>query len=387
MAENITIADQNELDRLRTDALTPHQPTPDMLRIGRGSSNYNIDGAIYPADLMGDNNEANGYGNNCAIFYISVQEDSRLTKPGGGAEIMDAANLDQNKISELAGLEVSNEQLTDYAKTGATAAAAATGGAAVLSAFGVRGAKRALKALVGADVAAGFAANAAYQSGKIKRSTKSIRQAIALHMPTDLATSYSMGWDAQDTALGNSIIRGAKAYAESGSVAAADVASSYLASWVLREGPNQSLASTQSKLSATTGNPKKEQVFQGVDFRNFTFVYQFWPRNPDEAKQIQNIIRLFKLHMHPEFLSENRFLYLYPSEFDIRYYHREPGGAWIENLNIHRHTSCVLTNMSLNYAPQGIYSNLPGGVPTQINMTLQFKELALLTKETIEDGY
>ena len=126
-------------------------------------------------------------------------------------------------------------------------------------------------------------------------------------------------------------------------------------------------------------NPKKEQAFKNVDFRTFSFDYQFAPKSATEAENVLNIIRSFKYHMHPEFKDTTGFLYIYPSEFDIVYYKGTQ-----ENLNIHRHTSCVLTEMNVNYTPNGIFSTFANGMPTQINITLTFKELMLLSKELIE---
>ena len=85
--------------------------------------------------------------------------------------------------------------------------------------------------------------------------------------------------------------------------------------------------------------------------------------------------------MHPEFKDDGNWLYIYPSEFDVYYYH----GAK-ENRNIHKHTSCVLTGMNINYTPQGQFTTFANGMPTQINVALTFKELALLTKDKIKDG-
>ena len=56
-------------------------------------------------------------------------------------------------------------------------------------------------------------------------------------------------------------------------------------------------------------------------------------------------------------------------------------------MNIHRHTSCVLTDMNISYTPMSILSTFEDGMPTQINVQLQFKELALLHKQAIADGY
>ena len=129
-------------------------------------------------------------------------------------------------------------------------------------------------------------------------------------------------------------------------------------------------------------NPKKEQVFKGVDFRTFSFDYQFFPRDIDEAANVLRIIEEFKYHMHPEFKEDtNNFVYVYPSEFDITYFTNNR-----ENRKLHRHASCVLTDININYTPNGVFTTLPNGMPAQINMTLNFRELALMTKDKIKDG-
>jgi hypothetical protein len=90
--------------------------------------------------------------------------------------------------------------------------------------------------------------------------------------------------------------------------------------------------------------------------------------------------------MHPEFKGAGELLFIYPSEFDIVYY---TNGS--ENKNIHKHTSCVLTEMSVNYTPNGVFntffeSKTGGGMPTQINVNLTFRELQILNKELVKGG-
>jgi hypothetical protein len=41
--------------------------------------------------------------------------------------------------------------------------------------------------------------------------------------------------------------------------------------------------------------------------------------------------------------------------------------------------------MVVNYSPNGQFTAFENGMPTQINVTLTFKELATLTKEKIQD--
>jgi len=57
-----------------------------------------------------------------------------------------------------------------------------------------------------------------------------------------------------------------------------------------------------------------------------------------------------------------------------------------QNDKIHRHTSCVLTDLAINYAPNGMFNTFDDGMPTQIDITLSFRELALLTKDKVKDG-
>jgi hypothetical protein len=42
--------------------------------------------------------------------------------------------------------------------------------------------------------------------------------------------------------------------------------------------------------------------------------------------------------------------------------------------------------MSINYTPNGLFTTFDNGMSTQMNVTLNFRELALLTKDKIKDG-
>jgi hypothetical protein len=127
-------------------------------------------------------------------------------------------------------------------------------------------------------------------------------------------------------------------------------------------------------------NPFREQIFRNVDTRTFQFDYKFLPRSEAEAESIKSIIHKFKYHMHPE-ISTGGLFYVYPSTFDIAYYFNGQ-----ENKNIHKISTCVLERMSVDYGGQGFHS-FEDGVPTEINMRLEFRELEVMTKERIEQGY
>jgi hypothetical protein len=215
------------------------------------------------------------------------------------------------------------------------------------------------------------------------RQQKRLKQAIAMHIPNQLNIRYSMEWQTEDTfaflaaAIAERTLEGdATPQNWKGMGAAASIATSL----ALQKTPV--VAGALSAASGMAANPKKEQVFKNVSFREFSFDYTFSPRSAAEAKNVREIIYNFKFHMHPEFKDYNNFIYIYPSEFDIFYYQNGK-----ENLNLHRHTSCVLKDMQINYTPNGMFNTFDDGMPTQINVTLSFVELAILTKQNIKDMF
>jgi hypothetical protein len=105
------------------------------------------------------------------------------------------------------------------------------------------------------------------------------------------------------------------------------------------------------------------------------------PKDASEAQAVYKIINTFKEHMHPE-LSAGGYFYVYPSEFKIAYYYNNA-----ENGYINRIADCALTDMTVDYGGEQ-FSSFDDGSPTEINLSLSFRELELLTKETIrKQGY
>ena len=337
-----------------------------------GSDGYNVTSHSYPDDLF---SPTNSYGGNYVVFYINIGTDSKLAKTLPANEFVNdfpprdrndfiAQNLSKNKL--IAASATSN---TLAGVIGGSIALGNPGGA-------VKGAALANIPTVGLAVAGTLAPDAT-------RSQKRLKTAIAMHVPNQLQIRYGTQWSEEDAAVlsmaGAGIDEIMKALDSQGKDSdVKGVGASIIANIALNKAPGGAVAGAALGLAA---NPKKEQVFKGVDFRTFQFDYQFFPRSADEAKNVLEIIKTFKYHMHPEFKDEYNFIYLYPSEFDIMYYQNG-----VENLNIHRHTSCVLTEMNVNYTPNGTFTTFPNGMPTQINVTMNFRELALLTKDKVQDG-
>ena len=133
-------------------------------------------------------------------------------------------------------------------------------------------------------------------------------------------------------------------------------------------------------------NPYMEVLFDAMQLRTFTYNFEFLPRNQQEAYEVQKIIQLFRFHMAPELRGgQSRFLGL-PSQFDIHYMYLSKEGIASENNYYNKVSTCVLQDCTVDYTPEGVKSFEDGG-PTQTTMSLKFKEVELLTKDRISEGF
>lgn len=128
-------------------------------------------------------------------------------------------------------------------------------------------------------------------------------------------------------------------------------------------------------------NPFREVLFESVDYRTFNFKYRFYPKNKNESKKIKDIIQLFKLHMHPE-ISENKFFYVYPSEFEIQYFYKDK-----ENDYFNKFATCALTGLDVEYGGEQ-FATFEDGAPVEVGLSLTFRELEQVTSQGVEEnGY
>lgn len=338
----------------------------------------------YPIDVTTSKN----YGGNFVVFHINVQSQSKLAQNESNIVAKAVTGLNSN-FGNISATSVAVAQGTKGFFAGGTAGAVFTeltgnsGGAGKLTTSGEFSGltKIAAAAVSAATLKAGAVGLVDYASGGFSRPVKRLLTAIALYMPPQVSTTYGVNYSETEMPMSFLAVQ-AIANAASGSNPVKDAMD------VLKYGGAAKLLSNggavndaQSKLSKLASNPTTEMIFKSVDTRTFSFTYRFAPQTENEAQNVLDIIKAFKIHMHPEFKDATSFLYIYPSEFDIVYY---SGGT--ENMNIHRHTSCVLTNMTVNYSPNGVFSTFDNGMPTQIEVSLTFKELAKLDRDKIDTG-
>jgi hypothetical protein len=232
---------------------------------------------------------------------------------------------------------------------------------------------------IASTAAAGTALVASQENSFLKPDNKQrLKDVITLHMQERPSVKYGVNYQNVDLGAIGGFLGNISALdtAEGGAYALAEAAR--LPSVI------PGIGSTPTNLLGVAAkvktNPFREVLFESVDYRTFNFRYKFFPKSAAEGINIKNIIDKFKFHMHPE-LSANKFFYIYPSEFEIRYMFN---GA--ENKNFNKIGNCALVDMQVDYGGDR-FSSFNDGAPTEIDLSLTFRELELMTKEQVKNGY
>ena len=116
-------------------------------------------------------------------------------------------------------------------------------------------------------------------------------------------------------------------------------------------------------------NSNIELLFSGPELRTFTFNFKLSPRDKNEAKEIQKIIRTLKQGMSAKKAADFLFIKS-PHTFFLGYYK----GAELQPF-MNKFKECALTSMSVQYAPDGPFATFTDGSMTSYGMTLTFQEL------------
>jgi hypothetical protein len=129
-------------------------------------------------------------------------------------------------------------------------------------------------------------------------------------------------------------------------------------------------------------NPNKQLLFRGIDFRTFQMSFTFTPYSRNESDDVKKIIKMFRSYAAPTIVEEGGGMFFKPPAiFDIEFLFN---GS--DNKNIPRLEKSVITNVDVNYAPNG-WSTHNDGAPVQTIVTLDFQEMILIDKKKIDEGF
>ena len=141
-------------------------------------------------------------------------------------------------------------------------------------------------------------------------------------------------------------------------------------------------------LAAVTGkvmNPRRETLFVSPEMRKFEFTFEFAPRNEKESLSLREIIKTLKHHAYPAKSTAGYFFNM-PAEFEIEYWSIINGTGY-ENIWLNKIARCVLQEINVDYTAAGSVSMFHNAAPTNINLTLSFQEVVLITQQDIDKGF
>jgi hypothetical protein len=130
-------------------------------------------------------------------------------------------------------------------------------------------------------------------------------------------------------------------------------------------------------------NPQVELLFKNIQNREFMFDFKFAPRNQKETDVIHKIIKTFRFFAAPEVPTTNSGRYFIPpSEFEIEFQIGSQKNPYLPFIS-----TCVLQGIDVNYGSAGQWTAFRDGAPVEISMQLRFKEVEIMHKELIAQGY
>lgn len=231
--------------------------------------------------------------------------------------------------------------------------------------------------------------------------------AIRLHLPESISATNSVNWDREEFGmvgsfakfLGEKSVFGTQMSWEDTVSRMGEVAKDFGSE--LKDHAFSKMAKHLGQAFAFTGlpvydlymksnrqamNPHTELIFRGITPRTFPFNYTFRPKNPQEARAVDAIIRTFKRNMSPNVsggpdAAYGRF-FEYPNEFDIEFLFQDEQNPFIMKI-----ARSVLDSCQVTYGPQGGFNSFVDGFPTEIGLNLTFSESKVITRQMIDEGY
>ena len=259
---------------------------------------------------------------------------------------------------------------------------------------------------------------------------------ILMYMPQDVSTSMSTSWGGKE--ITNTAAIALRAYANltggdydaaiqavgSGVPGFAKGLPSSVAAGLVNMGLNATGAQTNlgmnDILGGTAGvitNPNTEMLFGGPSIRNIGFKFKMAARSEREARNMLTICRRFQYHASARFggkspiiagvvkglsnfgnktqdkkskiskdeiksfADSNNFI----SVPDLCLFKYMTGNN--VNTYLNQYKACAITNVDVNFTPDGSYSTLVGGYPSAVELTLGFVETKIIYKKEIDTSY
>ena len=130
------------------------------------------------------------------------------------------------------------------------------------------------------------------------------------------------------------------------------------------------------KQTQVSVNPREFMLYKSPGMRNFSFRFRFIPDSLEESKAAEDIVRWFRRGMYPTVAG--RYSFNFPDAFQIE----------IKNMQgLPKIPEVFLESCNVTFNPNSMSYFKQGNRPVEINMSLEFKELQPITRESIGSGF
>jgi hypothetical protein len=221
---------------------------------------------------------------------------------------------------------------------------------------------------------------------------------ILLYMPEDIQGQYSAQWQgtgfgAATAGLARTVgmdLQGIPAAIESlPGLFKNAIFKTELAAINKVTGANVSLNQLTGTVSGTIINPNVEMTYEAPEMRGFDLQFKMTPSNGVESKTIRKICNRFKKAMLPRFGGQAIFgtvnspnLLSIPALCQVNFMSGNEMHPYLPQYKL-----CAITDVSINYTPDGSYATYGDKAPVATVLKVSFKETKLLFSDEInEDG-
>ena len=129
-------------------------------------------------------------------------------------------------------------------------------------------------------------------------------------------------------------------------------------------------------------NPANQFLFDGIDFRSYQMAFTFTPYSREEAKTVREIIKVFRTYALPRITNGAAgMFFIPPGTFNVEFLFNGK-----ENKFITKVAESVIESIDVNYSPNG-WSAHEDGSPVQTVVTINFKEIELIDRKKVLEGY
>ena len=214
---------------------------------------------------------------------------------------------------------------------------------------------------------------------------------IALYMPAQVEVTYNSAYEDKEIGMMGKAVSNVMGAEDKKSAIQGEFEAG--AEEGIRNTVDTIASGTKALDFARTGKvttDRMELIFSGVAKRSFNYNFKFLPKSMEEAKMVREIINIFKFHMLPEVEGDQgkSRVFVTPDVFDIEYHWIGKGD---HNTYLNKVSTCVLENLNVKYGGGRYSAHVPDDEgdtpPVESEMSLQFKELEIITKERAKEGF